>query len=256
MNSLYGIPVSGMQGANFTLDVAANDIANVNTSGFQAVTSLLESLPAQSPLTDPTNAADANTQNRVGMGVRPGATERSQAQASLQATGNPLDLALTGPNYFALSAPNGQLVYAQQVSLHLQPDGTLVTDQGLTLNPSLRVPPQVVRVSVDAHGVVTGETLSGRRTQVGTLRTVTFAAPENLQAQGGGLYTETVGSGRPQQTATGTVPVYSGYQLGSTVDLATEMVNVIQAQGQFTASAKALQTLDSLIGTVVNLQAR
>ena len=256
MNSIYGTPLSGMQGASFTLDTAANDIANVNSSGYESVTAVLQNMPSQDALTDPTNATGSSPQSRVGMGVRPSATQRNQDPLPLQATGNPLDLALTGNSYFVVSQPGGQLAYAQQMALHIEPDGTLTTAQGLTLNPSLRVPQQVVKVSVDQTGVVTGEAVNGQTSQIGTLRTVTFPASENLQAEGRGLFTETLGSGRPQQAAAGSTSVHAGYQLGSTVDLATEMTRVIEAQNQFQVNAKALQTLDSLVNSVVSIVQR
>lgn len=256
MNSIYGTPLSGMQGADFALDTAANNIANLNSSGYESVTAVLQSLPSQEALTDSTNAANASPQNQVGMGVRPGATQRSQEPAPLQATGNPLDLALTGTNYFVVSQPSGQLAYSQQLSLQIEPDGTLATPQGLALSPSLRVPQQVVKVTVDPAGVVTGQAANGQSSQIGSLRTVSFPAPENLQAEGGGLYTETLGSGRPQTAAAGSTQVHAGYQLGSTVDLTTEMTRVIEAQQQFQVNAKALQTLDSLVNTIVTMVQR
>ena len=256
MNSIYGTPMSGMQGASFALDIAANDIANLNSSGYEPLTPVLQSLPSQDAITDPTNAAGAAAQNRVGMGVRPGATQRSQDPAPLQATGNPLDLALTDTNFFVVSQPSGQLAYTQQLSLHVGPDGTLATAQGLPVSPALRVPQQVVKVSVDPSGVVTGQAINGQTAQIGSLRTVTFPAAENLQAEGGGLYTETLGSGRPQQTAAGGTQIHAGYQLGSTVDMATEMTRVIEAQQQFQVNAKALQTLDSMVSSVVSIMPR
>ena len=80
--------------------------------------------------------------------------------------------------------------------------------------------------------------------------------PENLSAVGGGLYTETLGSGRPQIGSAAQSRIFSGYQLGSTVDLAAEMTNMVADQQEYAINAKALQTIDSLVSTVVNLSAR
>lgn len=253
MNSLYGVPLTGMRGADFELDVAANNIANLNTGGYEEVTASMESLPAQDAIAGPFTATSASPATRTGMGVGPALAVRSQEQAPLVATGNPLDLAIEGRGFFSVRDANGQIAYAQQVSLHLAPDGTLATSQGLPLVPPIRVPKQVVEVTVDDRGTFQGKTIDGKTLPLGALRVSAFASPENLRAEGGGLYTETLGSGRPR-SAGAQAQVFSGYQLGSTVDLATEMTNVVAAERQYAINAKALQTMDSLVNTIVNLQ--
>ena len=256
MNSLYGTPVTGLQGASFQLDVVANNIANLNTSGFEDVEPLVGSLPAQAEIGDPNNGIPIAATTHVGMGVQPTGTMRSQAQAAMEATGNPLDLALDGPNYFTLRQPNGTLVYAKQVSLHLQPDGQVVSAQSLALYPPVRVPKNVIHLTADASGGLIGLTASGASARVATLAVTTFAAPENLRAEGDGVYTETLGSGRPLAPARGTAQIWSGYQLKSTVDLATEMTNMIEAERVYQANTKALQTMDALVNTAVSVQPR
>lgn len=260
MNSLYGVPVTGMQGAEFQLDVVANNIANLNTSGYQSVEPVLASLPSQAEVGDPNNGITIPAATHVGMGTRPDATVRSQQQASFAPTGNPLDLVVAGSGFFTVRQPDGQLAYARQVSLHVDPtDGHVVTAQGLTLAPPVTVPAGVQQISVDAKGRLIGPTKAGQlaamQKPLGTLKVVTFAAPENLSEQQG-LYTETLGSGRPQAAPASTNQVLSGYQLNSTVDLATEMTNMVEAQRMFQVNSKALQTLDSLVNTVVSWQPR
>ncbi len=258
MNSLYGVPVTGLQGANFELNVVANNIANLNTSGYQAVEPVVSNLPAEAEIGDQNNGVPVPATTHVGMGVQPSATVRSQAQAALTPTGNPLDVAISGPGFFTLRQQTGQVVYAQQVKLQLQPDGQVVTDQGLSLVPPVRVPGNVVGIAVDGRGNVLGETRTGTRTRVGGLQVVTFAAPENLTERSG-LYSETLGSGRPRTPAANAAQptqIMPGYQLHSTVDLATEMANLIEAQRTYEANTKSLQTMDALVNTIVSLQQR
>ena len=260
MSNLYGVPVTGMQGAEFQLDVVANNIANLNTSGYQAVEPIVAALPAQAEVGDPNNGIAIPTATHVGMGVRPAAEMRGQQQAMLEPTGNPLDLAIAGPGYFTLRQPNGALTYARQVSLYLDPRGNVVTTQGLALVPPLKVGPGVRGITVDARGRLIGETGAAPSAELskplGALSVVSFAAPENLREQGGGLYAESLGSGRPQAVPASQAEVMSGYQLRSTVDLATEMTNMVDAQRMYEVNAKALQTLDSLVNNVVSWQAR
>lgn len=258
MNSIYGTPVTGMVGANFELDVAANNIANLNTSGYEAVEPQLESLPAQAEVGDQNNFIPVSARTHIGMGVRPADTERSAQQASLEATGNPLDLAMDGPGFIAVRQTNGQIAYARQVSLHVQPDGNLVTADGLSLAPPVRVPAGALTVSVGRDGRLSAQTATGTAKPLSRLTVVSFAAPENLNEQSG-LYTETLSSGRPQTVgaklgADQPFQVMSGYQLRSTVDLAAEMSNMIEAQRMYEANTKALQTLDALVNSTVSLQ--
>lgn len=256
MNSLYGTPLSGMHGADFALNVTANNIANVNTDGFESVEPMLDDLPAQAAVGDPNNGLPVSPSTRVGMGVRPYETRRSDADAPLIATGNPLDVAVTGQNFIAVRRPDGQQAYTREASLHVQPDGQVLTEQGFALAPPVRVPAGVANVSVDQSGRLTGQTTTGATKDLGKLAVVSFAAPENLSEQSG-TYTETLGSGRP---STARVPqdaqVAPGYKLGSTVDLATEMVNLIDGQRMYESNAKALQTMDALVNTVVSIQPR
>lgn len=260
MNSLYGTPITGMRGAEFGLDMTANNIANLNTSGYEAVEPILANLPAQAEIGDPNNGIAVPATTHVGMGTQPAATVRNGAQTPLVPTGNPLDLAIDGPGFLTVRQSNGQLAYAKQVALHVAPDGQIATAQGLTLAPPIRVGPGVMSVSADAQGRLVGQTRAGATVAVGKLAVVSFAAPENLREQSG-LYTETLGSGRPQArqpgtAAAGETQVMSGYKLGSNVDLATEMTNMIEEQHMYEASSKALQTLDALVGNIVTLQTR
>jgi flagellar basal-body rod protein FlgG len=257
MNSMYGTPATGMRGAEYQLDITANNIANVNTGGYQSVEGVLGALPDQAEIGDPNNGTVPSPATYVGMGTAPASEERSTSQAPLVSTGNPLDLAIMGQGYFVVRQASGQTAYTSQVSLHVQPDGTVLTSAGLALVPPLQVPTNVTTVVAQSDGTLVGTTKDGRTVPVGKPAVAVFAAPENLTAQGGGLYTETLSSGRPQTRNTGpAAKIMVGYQLGSTVDLGTEMVNMIQEQRMYELNAKALQTLDSLVNSTISLQTR
>jgi len=259
MNNIYGTPVSGMQGADFELNVAANNIANLNTSGYEAVEPIVTNLPEQAQLGQENFLSPDAPATHIGMGVQASATPRDTRQAVLEATGNPLDVAINGPGYVAVRQQDGQLAYTRQLSLHVQPDGRLVTNDGLALVPPVRVPANALSVNIAQDGRVSAQTGPSTVTPLGKLTVVSFAAPENLREQSG-LYTETLGSGRPRTGGTnpgGTRAnqVMAGYQLHSTVDLATEMSNMIEAQRMYAANSKALQTLDALVSATVTLGA-
>ena len=257
MNGLYGTPLTGMRGANFELDVVANNIANLNTSGFEQVDPVLSSLGDQAAIGELNYGTNAGQSTQaIGMGTRPEATNRTDLAAPLVQTGNPLDLVVKQPGMFVLRQPDGQIVYTPQVTLQLQPDGRLLTAQGQSLVPQVRVPANVSSVVVDTHGNLIGQTRTGTTVPLGRPEVATFAAPDNLRALGAGNYAESLSSGRPQTAGAGALQILSGYQLGSTVDLATQMVNMIQAERMYEINGKALQTVDSLIGTVISISPR
>lgn len=256
MNSIYATAVTGMRGADFALEVAANNIANLNTSGFETVEPELASLPAEPEIGDQNNGIAVPASTHVGMGVQPQGTARSQERALLVSTGNPLDLALNADQFFTMRGRNGQPVYASQVSLHLEPDGQVVGSQALPLLPPVHVPAGVEHIEADSSGRIVGTTRSGQVVQVGSLDVKTFAAPENLTSLGDGLYAETFGSGSPRSVPAGQPQIASGYQLKSSVDLSTQMVDLIGDQRMYEANTKALQTMDALVNGIVNLQVR
>ena len=255
MSGLYGVPQAGLQSAEFQLNVISNNIANLNSSGFEAQEPVISSLPSQAQM-GPYVLDSGSTATNVGMGAISVATERIDTGAPVQPTGNPLDLAIEGPGMFVLKAANGQVEYAPQVSLHQQPDGKIVTDAGMSLVPPLQAPANVTGITIDAKGNLIGTDQTGKTVTIGTPGTATFPAQENLSDAGNGMFTETLSSGRAQAPAAGAVQVLSGYQLGSTVDLSTQMVELIQSERQFDASSKALQTLDTLVNNVVSISAR
>lgn len=257
MDSLYGVPATGMRGAEYTLDVTANNIANVNTSGYESVEGVLGSLPSQAEVGDQNNGSTPSPATYVGMGTAPASAERSTAQAPLVQTDNPLDLAIMGPGYFVVRQPSGQLAYTTQLRLHVQPDGKVLTADGLATVPPIQVPANVSAVVAETDGTLVGTSRAGQRVVLGKPEVATFAAPANLLAQGGGLLTETLSSGRPQTRNLGPATrVLSGVQLGSTVDLGKEMVDLIQEQRMFELNAKAMQSLDSLVNSTISLQTR
>ena len=241
--------LSGVQAAQTDIDTIGNNIANVNTTGFKASVAGFADLYGSA------------VQSTPGQGVFTASLAQSFTEGTITQTGQPLDVAINGPGYVAVRQQNGQLAYTRQLSLHIQPDGQLVTRDGLSVAPPVRVPTNALSVSIAQDGRVSARTGPSTVAALGKLTVVSFAAPENLREQSG-LYIETLGSGRPQTGATGpsgsgagAIGVMAGYQLRSTVDLATEMSNMIEAQRMYEANSKALQTLDALVNTTVTLGA-
>lgn len=247
MNGLYSTPLTGMRGADYQLDMVADNIANLNTSGFQSLEPILSS---QQDAVQIGPGAQATGTPAAGAGT----AERSQTLGPLTPTGNPLDLAIQGEGFFTLRDANGQQVYARQVTLRLEPDGQVATAHGLQLSPPVRAGATVTAIRVDAQGGLIGETRTGTQVRLGRISSVNFPAPENLRALGGGVYAASLSSGRPGASVAGSVRLMSGYQYGSGVDLSNEMVEMVQAERMYEINGKALQTLDSMVSGAINLQ--
>lgn len=258
MNSIYGTPLSGMQGAEFELDVTANNIANVNTAGFASVQPILGSLPTTEPIGPSPLDGPTPIGKQVGFGTKPDETSRTTAQAALVHTGRTLDIALTGPGFLTLRRSNGAIVYARSARLDIAPDGTLITGTGLSVSPAIKVPATVSSVTVDQQGTIHGYGTDGRDRVLGRLALVTFASPESLTQQGDSLFSANAASGNAAiaRMGMGNTQVWGGYSLGSTTDLATEMTNMVSEERMFGANSKALQTLDTLVNTIVSMQQR
>jgi len=183
-----------MQGASLVLtsyqdslsramDVVANNVANINTTGFKRHDIKFESL-----VNRPTPA------ERIVFGVDRG-TYRDTSPGPLYNTGNPLDIAIQGPGYFQIETRNG-VRYTRGGSFQLNAAGEIVTGNGEKLlgdgDQPITVPDDAQDLTIGADGIITVKSGTGISvTQVGKLKTVTFADDQDLQNAGNGLYATT-----------------------------------------------------------------
>ena len=139
------------------------------------------------------------TSTQVGTGARVAATARSFSQGALQQTGNPLDLAIQGNGFLAVTQLNGTVGYTRAGSLKLDAQGRMTTSDGLPIDPPITVPTTATAVTIGTDGTVTA-TEQGQTAQVtlGQLQITTFPNPNGLSAVGQNLYLATDSSGNPQ----------------------------------------------------------
>ena len=242
-----------------SLDVIANNLANVNTSGFKT-----SRVNFQDVLYQTHRMATTNRDLRVGAGVRPAEIQPFFTQGSLHQSESPTDLAIYGNGFFRVRLPDGQTGYTRNGSFHVDASGLLVTPDGLPVEPQIRVPADlVITLTVDADGVIRGERIQPNgntvAVEVGQLQIATFANPEGLEALGQTLFRETVNSGGatiglPNAPGFGQVVSYALEQ--SNVNMADEMANLITAQRAYGFSVRALQTIDEMIGMANNIRSR
>lgn len=260
MEKALRIAASGMAAQKLYIDVIANNLANVNTTGYKQTKlefqDLLYEKVKVSHMTE--NGESKPVTIEIGNGTRPVATFRSFAQGEIVNTGNPLDLAITGDGFFQIRMPDGSLAYTRDGAFKLSADGTIVTSDGYILEPDLTIPEDAEQLYVSQDGRVdvklVGET---EPVTIGQIELVKFINPAGLEAIGHNLYRETAASGspfvaEPGQEGVGTLQ--QGYLENSNVDVVKEMVDMISAQRAYEINSKSIKTADEMYQVVNNLK--
>jgi flagellar basal-body rod protein FlgG len=250
---------SGMSAQRLTIDVIANNLANVNTSGFKKSTVNFQDLMYQT-----TKMAGATTMDggqiptgiQVGMGALPVGVHKLFMQGDFELTDNELDLAIEGKGFFRVIS-NDEERYTRSGNFKLNADGTIVTPTGDRLQPEMNVPDNTISLHVDQNGTVTAFDSEGLGTTLGVIELYTFANPAGLNSTGRNLYQATdasgdATSGTPGFEGVGTI--VQGVLEMSNVDVVKEMVSMIMAQRAYETNSKAIQTADSMMQLANNLK--
>lgn len=254
------ISKTGLDAQQTQMDVTANNLANVSTSGFKRSRAVFEDLLYQT-VRQPGAQSSQQTQLpsglQLGTGVRTVATERIFTQGNLQQTSNSKDLAINGEGFFQVLLPDGTAAYTRDGSFQTDNQGQLVTSSGFTIQPAITIPANAQSITVGRDGTVS-VTQPGvaAPTQVGALQLSTFINPAGLESKGENLYVETGSSGNPSTNTPGTngAGVLSqGYVETSNVNVVEEMVNMIQTQRAYEINSKAITTSDQMLARLTQL---
>src|ERR1051325_8999616 len=259
LRALY-TAATGMQAQQINIDTIANNIANVNTTGFKQGRAEFQDLLYQN-MRPAGTASSSSTEYPVGLelglGTRPVATDRIYRQGDFRQTGNPLDLVIEGKGFFQVRLPSGELAYTRDGSFHVNAEGTVVTAAGNPLEPQITIPADAQEIVIGSDGTVS-VTQSGQAAaqQVGTLQIANFQNPSGLNAMGGNLFVETAASG----TATagtagenGLGRINQGFLEQSNVSVVEEMVNMIVAQRAYEVNSRAVRVADDMLSQINNL---
>jgi flagellar basal-body rod protein FlgG len=256
------IAATGMSAQERNIEVIANNVANINTTGFKRSRAEFTDLIYQNERLQgvPSSGASATVPQgaQVGLGVRTAAIRSVNIQGSLTGTGNQLDLAINGRGYFQITTPAGETVYTRDGAFSTNAQGQLVTSDGLLLTPNIVVPPNATSVSVSQSGMVSA-TIAGQPAPqtLGQLTLANFVNEPGLMALGGNLFQQTAASGQPTvgipgETAFGIVQ--QGYLEASNVDPVLEITNLISAQRAYEMNSKVIQAADQMSGTISNMR--
>jgi flagellar basal-body rod protein FlgG len=258
IRSLY-VAKTGLEAEQTRMDVIANNLANVNTSGFKSSRAVFQDLLYQN-LTQPGAQSSQTTQYpsglQLGTGVRPVATERLMTQGNLTQTGNSLDVAINGEGFFQVLKPDGTIAYTRDGTFQLNNQGQIVTASGYLLQPTVTIPASAQTITIGNDGTVS-VTLPGQSApqQVGSIQLANFVNPTGLQSIGDNLYLQTGSSGAPttgQPTLNGLGSVQQGYLESSNVNVVAELVDMISTQRAYEVNSKAVQASDQMLQYVNN----
>ena len=251
----------GMSAQQLQLDVIANNLANVNTTGFKRSSVefqdvLYETLVSGAGNAGPNQVKPAEIQ--IGLGNRAVSTFRSFAQGAVVETGNALDLAIDGDGFFQLLRPDGTFAYTRDGTFRINADGFVVTPLGLQLATELTLPTETQQINIGVDGIVS-IVLAGDPApqEIGQVELAKFVNPAGLKSLGGNAYEETASSGAPVAGFPGDEGfgvTVQGFLEKSNVDVVQEMINMIVAQRAYEINSKAVKTADDMLAVANNIR--
>ena len=251
---------TGMMAQQTRSEVIANNLANVNTTAFKRSRAHFEDLLYQTVQGSTiVGAPDANSLPaiQVGRGTRLAGVERAHQQGPMEQTERPLDLAIEGEGFFQVQMPNGQVGYTRDGSFSLSDSGTIVTSEGYTVLPGVKVPDDATDIAISTTGVVTCTRGNDKtQTEIGRIELARFMNPAGLLAQGQNVYVETPASGAatvgyPSEDGMGRVQ--QGSLEGSNVEIVQEMVDMISAMRAYEINSKAIKNSEDMMETANQL---
>jgi len=248
------IAKTGLDAEQTRMSVIANNLANVNTTGFKRDRAVFEDLMYQNIRQTGANSTEDTTLPsglQVGTGVRTVATQKLHTQGNIVQTGNSFDVAVQGSGFFQVTHPDGSIVYTRDGSFGMDSSGQVVTQNGYLLEPSITVPENTLNVTVGSDGTVSAQIAgSTSPTVIGNLTLAQFINPTGLEAIGENLYRESAASGAPQIDTpglNGAGTLIQGSLESSNVNVVEELVNMIETQRAYEMNSKAISTTDEML---------
>ncbi len=244
---------AGMQSQQVNMDVIANNLANVNSTGFKKSRPDFQDVLYQTTQVAGTgpDGGQSPTGIQIGLGSRVAAVQKIFTTGDFQQTENELDVAIEGNGFFQITLPDGTEAYTRAGAFKKDSTGQLVTSDGYPLTPQIVIPENASTVSISDGGTVEvlldGET---EPTEIGTIELVRFGNPAGLKSLGRNLYAQSATSGdaltgTPNEDGFGSLA--QGYLENSNVNIMEEMVNMIAGQRAYEVNSKAIQTADEML---------
>ncbi|SHJ05420.1 flagellar basal-body rod protein FlgG [Wenxinia saemankumensis] len=256
------IAASGMSAQQMRVEVIAQNLANMNTTGYNARRAEFADLHYQQMARPGTiSAADGTvlpTGIQLGLGVRATAVSQMLQQGAPAATGGDLDVAIEGRGYLEVTLPDGRAAFTRDGGLKLTGDGLIVISDGYEVAPGITVPADARSVSISPDGEVTAYFADAVQGQfLGQFTLSSFTNARGLEAIGSNLFLETEASGPPlggTPGQDGLGMLRQGYLEESSVDAVKEITDLIEAQRGYELNSKVITAADQMFGAMVQLR--
>lgn len=253
------------------VDTIANNLANINTTGYKKEKTEFKSLLYQSIQRTSTDSTGAMKPVgvQVGLGVRSSAVTSQFTNGSFYESSGAYDFAIEGEGFFRVMTQNGDIAYTRngnfKVSMNEQGGMTLCSSEGFPVldvlgNPITFAPgTDMARVSFDLYGNVMYRDDQGNAQLTGVrIGLAQFNNPAGLNKIGNSLFTETEASGAPRIESIDPnikiSKIVNGYLEGSNVQAVDEMVDLIVAQRAYEMNSKIITASDEMLGQANNLR--
>jgi flagellar basal-body rod protein FlgG len=255
----FSTAATGMGAQQMMVDVTANNLANINTTGFKRSQIDFQDLlyiQMMEPGAEVASGIKSPSGMEIGSGVRAASTVKVFSNGELVNTRRNLDLAITGDGFFQVTLPSGDTRYTRDGALQTNADGQLVTTTGYSIEPAISIPTDAVAVDVGKDGSVNVTTASGTQSVVGTIQLVRFPNAAGLSSEGDNLLAETEASGT---ATTGTAgengfgSLQAGFLEKSNVQMVTELVNLITAQRAYEVNSRVIKAGDEILRNAIQI---
>lgn len=252
------IAATGMNAQQLNLEVIANNVANINTTGFKRAraefSDLLYQVERNSGVPNASNQAIVPEGAHIGLGVQTSAVRNLHIQGSLVGTSNKLDLALVGRGWFQIETPDGETQYTRAGAFNTNAEGQLVTIDGYVVVPGVAFPDETSEVVISRTGQVFARIGDEVELQdLGQLTLANFVNEAGLEPLGDNLFRQTVASGPAivgVPADPGFAHIQQGYLEASNVDPVKEITDLISAQRAYEMNSKIIQAADEMASVV------
>ncbi|MGL4309490.1 MAG: flagellar basal-body rod protein FlgG [Paracoccaceae bacterium] len=256
------IAATGMAAQQMRVEVISNNLANMNTTGYNPRRADFADLMYQQ-VTRPGTVAAADgtvlpTGVQIGLGVRAASVTVNLGQGSLSPTGGDLDVAIEGTGYLEVALPSGLSAYTRDGALKRSAEGQVVTADGYPLVPDITIPTDARTIAISASGDVYAYFSDRVEPQLlGQITLAGFPNEKGLEAIGSNLFLESAGSG-PAQVGTpgdaGLGTLRQGYLEDSSVDSVREVTELIEAQRGYELNAKVITAADQMLAATTQVR--
>ncbi|MBA5723624.1 flagellar basal-body rod protein FlgG [Candidatus Liberibacter sp.] len=252
----FSIAATGMSAQQANLEVIANNISNINTTGYKKARTEFSDFLYQTVKSS--GSSHPSEGINIGSGVQISAVRNVYTQGELVSTRNDLDLALVGRGWFQIEAPDKTVQYTRAGSFTKDSKGQLVTSDDCVLLPAITIPEDAQEIKISRSGQVMAMVGKQREFQnLGQILIANFVNESGLRNLGDNRVAQTSSSGEAiiaSPDDVGFAHIKQGYLESSNVDAVKEISDMISAQRAYEMNSKVIQAADEMSSLISKLR--